>query len=557
MQIKKINFIIKNFKPKKTKVILLLSTIIALSELLGLGILIPLMQKILNTSENSNMNFLKIIYNLNFEALLILIFFVYLIKNLLILIINSYFNQFISKFRSFLSIKLFSNIINKDLKYHLKRNTSEFIHAAIDDPNIFVSFVLKSYLQIISEFLILLFICFSLIIIEPNGSAVTFVVLVFFIFLYMISTQKFSKNLGILKRVNDERRLFSLKEAFNSVKEIKFFKIEDFIIKNFSKFNDESSKSFRKHSTITVLPKLYFETVAVILILLLVYYAKIKFSIGNEMLFKVAIFGLASVKIIPSLNKLSILYQNIKFGDAVTTKIYNYIKMNYLFSTMEKEQNMNKFNYKNFNFQSLEAKNLTFMYEENQDYIFKNLNFSIKKNKHVRIDGETGSGKSTLINIILGLLKPSKGTILLNGKEINPEMIDLKEFIGYVPQTIYILNDTIENNILFGREKNLNHKENLKYLIKIFGLSEGYEKNYITENGKNLSGGQKQILGIIRALYNNPKILIMDEATNSLDQNNENNVFDILKNNFNEITIVGVTHNSKIHGLFEELIHLR
>ena len=146
---------------------------------------------------------------------------------------------------------------------------------------------------------------------------------------------------------------------------------------------------------------------------------------------------------------------------------------------------------------------------------------------------------------------------MLNGKEINPEMIDLKEFIGYVPQTIYILNDTIENNILFGREKNLNHKENLKYLIKIFGLSEGYEKNYITENGKNLSGGQKQILGIIRALYNNPKILIMDEATNSLDQNNENNVFDILKNNFNEITIVGVTHNSKIHGLFEELIHLR
>lgn len=557
MEIKKVNFIIRNFKPKKIKLIFLLSIIIAFLEILGLGMLIPLTQKILDTSDITKNDLLHFIYILKFEYLLITVFIVYLIKNSLIFIINSYLNQFISKFRSFLSIKIFSNILKKDLNFHLNQNTSEFIHASIDDPNIFVSYVLKSYIQIISEFFILSFIVFFLILIEPTGSMITFLIFFLFIIIYILLSRKYSQRLGDIKRTNDERRLFSLKEAYNSVKEIKFFKIEDYIIKNFSKFNDASSRSFRRHSTITILPKLYFEVVAIILILLLVYYTKTNFYIGNELIFKFAIFGVATVKIIPSLNKISTLYQNIKYGETVTLKIYNYIKSNSLFELEKKSLNNKLLNFENLKFEKLQAQNLSFAFNDNLKPIFENLNFTIKKKQSIRIAGTIGSGKSTLINVLVGLLKPTSGEIYLNDKPMHVSQIELNKIIGYVPQSIYILNDTIENNILFGRDKISDHEKHLNNLVKMFEFTEVLKKNFIHENGRNLSGGQRQILGFIRALYNHPKILIIDEATNSLDETSENKIFNILKKNFFDITIIGVTHDPKVQSKFDDVIDLK
>ena len=519
--------------------------------------LIPLTQKILNNSDITKNDFFHFIYVLKIEYLLLVIFIVYLFKNSLILIINSYLNQFISKFRSFLSIKIFSNILKKDFNSHLNQNTSELIHASIDDPNIFVSYVLKSYIQIISEFFILFFIIFFLILIEPMGSIITFLIFFIFIVIYIFLSKKYSQRLGIIKRINDERRLFTLKEAYNSIKEIKFFKIEDYIIKNFSKFNDASSKSFRRHSTITILPKLYFEIVAIILILLLVYHTKSNQYIVNELIFKFAIFGVATVKIIPSLNKISILYQNIKYGEAVTLKIYNYISSNSLFELREKSFNKKLLDLENFKFEKLQVQKLSFAFNDNSKPIFENLSFTIKKKQLIRIDGSIGSGKSTLINVLIGLLKPTSGEIYLNEKRISQSPIELNKIVGYVPQSIYILNDSIENNILFGRVKIPDHKKHLNNLLNMFEFTEVFKKNYIYENGMNLSGGQRQILGFIRALYNNPKILIIDEATNSLDEVTEKKIFNILKKNFFDITIVGVTHDPKLQNKFDDVINLK
>ena len=247
----------------------------------------------------------------------------------------------------------------------------------------------------------------------------------------------------------------------------------------------------------------------------------------------------------PAVNKIIGSYQQINLSKASINLVYEELKLkkNILVDRTE------KFNKNKNEFKSLLIKNLSFKYSNTDKFIFENVNFEIKKNLHIGFVGSSGSGKTTLIDCLLGLLPPTSGKILFNNQNIYNDLKNWQSNIGYVPQNIYLMDASIQENIAIGINKrfididriNSSKLSNLDEFIK--GLPDGLSTN-VGEKGVKISGGQRQRIGIARALYNNPQILVLDEATNALDTATEErflNLINELKNQQN-LTVVMITH---------------
>ena len=253
----------------------------------------------------------------------------------------------------------------------------------------------------------------------------------------------------------------------------------------------------------------------------------------------------------------------------ITQKIrYNYPIIENLLKELDSlkniDQNINEKYSDNlsFEFNRFKANNLSFHYPGTDKEIIKNLSFEIKKNTFYGITGKSGSGKTTLINILLGLIKPNKGQLFIDDKELVNGFSFTKNMVGYVPQHIYLLDDSIKKNIAFGIEdekidnsKILKVVEDIQLQKLINETKKGLDAN-VGEFGDKLSGGQIQRLGIARALYLSPKILIMDESTSALDDETEEKIIKELHKFKKDMTIIFITHTSKILNNCDNVLDL-
>jgi ABC-type multidrug transport system fused ATPase/permease subunit len=265
----------------------------------------------------------------------------------------------------------------------------------------------------------------------------------------------------------------------------------------------------------------------------------------NQLITVVGVFTIAAYRMIPSINKILNSLQTIKYSKPIIESINQEFKY---FKTL----NISPINFKKYKHaftNTFQLKNITFKYSENTGEILKNISLSIPKGSIIGLIGLSGSGKTTLIDIILGLHKPNSGLILIDNNEINYQNREFNKLIGYVPQAVYLLDDTILKNIAFGFEENeidynlLNQSIKLSELdLFINELNDGID-TVIGENGSRLSGGQRQRIGIARALYNNPEILIFDEATSALDKNTEDKILKTIYKYRGDRTIIFITHN--------------
>jgi len=261
----------------------------------------------------------------------------------------------------------------------------------------------------------------------------------------------------------------------------------------------------------------------------------------------IGIFMISSIRIIPSINRIIISLQNINFSEPTFNSILidlNQETKKNLESSLQTGGNKIKFE------KEIEFKNVFFTYPKSTKPILKNINFSIKKHEFLGIVGETGSGKSTFVDLLIGLLSPTKGTITVDGKNINGNLKGWKEKLGYVPQNFYLLDESIKNNVAFGYKENELNIEKVKSSIDksqltkfVKNLKDGLLSN-VGERGVNISGGEKQRLGIARALYNDPDILVFDEATSSLDLETEKRILETLIEIKKNKTIIFVTHRT-------------
>jgi ABC-type multidrug transport system fused ATPase/permease subunit len=259
---------------------------------------------------------------------------------------------------------------------------------------------------------------------------------------------------------------------------------------------------------------------------------------------QLTVFLAATFRIIPSANKILTQAQVIKVSNASIDLVYQELStsdVSYFNDfTFEGHQNT-------ILFKSLELKNISFKYNLNEDLILNNLNFKIIKGESIGIKGESGAGKSTFIDIVLGLLIPHEGSIILNGEK-DQSKINGKMNVGYVPQNIFLLDESIEKNIALGIQEEEIDSSKILLAIKsaqldtfVNSLPNGL-KTVIGERGVRLSGGQRQRIGIARALYNDPEIIILDEATSSLDNETEASFMKTIYSLKGEKTLLIVAH---------------
>jgi len=457
--------------------------------------------------------------------------------------ITYYFQLQFSLMREYsISKNLIQNHLSQPYIWFLNQNSAHLKNKILLDVYNLVNKSLLPSLYFISNTILVIGLLTVLLIFYP---IITLILILFFSFFYIIITLSFkiiNYSLGEKRFKLGQIRSKILSEVYTGIKQLKIRNLEKFYTDNFSTVSFEYAKKSCFGDMISFLPRYFIEAVmfggAIILILALMsFYSNIQNYITI-----LAFFAFAGYRILPSAHQIYLSVAQITFNYPTLVNIYNDL------NKIQKKQTKNLYT---MQFQKkIVLKNIYYIYPTNKFIILKNVNLTIPFASKIGIIGLSGAGKTTLVDIILGLLSPSKGKISVDGNMItNNKIRAWQKNLGYVPQQIYLTDESILSNIAFGvEEKNIDKKiveevaknVNLHNFI-INKLPKGYNTK-VGELGNRLSGGERQRIGIARALYHRPKVLILDESTNSLDKFTEQKVIESIFDAAKNTTIIVISH---------------
>jgi ABC-type multidrug transport system fused ATPase/permease subunit len=557
--------------PKKFKIlsicIFFLSFIGSCLELIGIGMFIPLMTELTNSNleviEKLKFflrSFDKLSGYLNndnwvyfFAISLILIFF---IKNFFLSFIIFFQSKFNQELTVHFSTKLFGGYLKSNLLFHKKNNSSKFIRNISLETVTYTAFLNTIY-KLISE--IFLFIGILIFLLYINIK-ITIIFLLFFSILALIY-QYLTKN--VLIKFGNIRHKYAaiiirnLQQSFSSIKSIKLANLEQKLVNLYRLNSKKITQAHKINQIASQLPRQYFEFFIVFGLCFIVFINKNFIQETSYLIMLLAIYSINIAKAVPSLMRIISHLQYADFASGSVSSISR--ELNFL-AKQEKRAELKIKLPKVIFEKNIEFKNIYFSYQNSRKKSLKNVSFKILKNEHIALIGKSGSGKSTIIDLSTGLLQQQSGTILIDNKNLkNMDINSWHKKIGYVPQTIPILDDTIANNIIFFSQRDDKKIYSVLKLARLNSLIKTLPKKIDTilgENGDRLSVGQKQRIGIARALYNNPEILILDEPTSSLDDENENNIIKEITSLKNK-TIILVTHKKNILKYFSKVISIK
>ncbi len=524
----------------------LLFIILTLSifEVISIGLVLPVVTFLVNeNSINIFRNYINIdLFNnisndeiLHLSILLLLV--VFLIKFIFQIFFYTKQNQIVFDIMHVLSRKLFNNYLSKPFYFFLNKNSSNLIsNLTIHTPDVIYNFLIPVVL-LISEMFMIIFIITVLFLLDLRTVILALVIgAVGFIFLKIIS--KKIKSWGNIRVINEKIRVQIVQQSLNAIKETIVFGRQKYFSDLFNNINNSNRKVLSKYYTLLELPKPIIELIGFsCLIVFIIVLISLNYE-GKDIIPPIATFCLASYKILPSANKILISIQRIRFAKPALDKII------FEFESIHDTNKIFQLNNHKMSFEKdIQISNLDFSYNA-ENIIFDNLNLKINKGEMIAITGGSGEGKSTLVNIILGLLSCNNGKVEVDGISIENNIEGWQKNIGYVPQKINLLDESIEENILLGEKSNT---EKIKKVLKDVQLENfsNEAKKFVGEDGVRISGGQKQRIGIARALYRDPELLVLDEATSSLDNRTENEIMELLSNLKGKKTIVFISHNLK------------
>ena len=525
-----------------------LSFITMILETTGIGLIIPLVQSIASDGMNQQfIEFLKI-FNINPTSknnlifiLTVIIGFVYTFKVLFLTYFAYAEAKLLSDINVSFSNKLYDAYLNKPYSFHLNNNSAKLTRN-IDEITLVVGLV-KASILLITEVIVFLGIATFLIVYEPTGSIIIIFFLGFFGYIFFRNVQLKVKELGKTRQIHRASYLKFLREGLRSIRDIKILQRSNEMVKLFTSNNTILNLTELKRKFISALPRLWLEWLVVMSFIVLIISMIFLNRDLQSIITLLALFAAAAFRILPSLTRIMTSIQNIIFFKPAIDTIYKEFGLK---SNIENnfKNNKNKLPLAN----EISLKNINFRYSDKDPILFKNINFKIKCGTTIGLIGESGAGKTTLINIILGLIRPNSGSIEIDGANIEENIKNWQNQIGYVPQDIYLSDDTIKNNIAFALPEEKINKQavdkavnNSKLKDLIESLSKGIETK-IGEFGDRISGGQRQRIAIARALYTNPKVLILDEFTNSLDLNTEEKIINEVNSLKGEKTIIMIAH---------------
>lgn len=534
----------------------------ALMELVCVPIVLPLVNLATYDSsgeQNKLLGMISSIFKLiSIEQLavfsIILIMIVYIMKNCIVLLMNKKQYNFIRDGKRELSLRLMDIYMYQPYLFHKEHNVAEIQRDIDTDANNFYTMVLTE-VQLITELMVCSFIGIYLFVSNPLSTLFIGIVLTLFLIGFMIIYRKQLKIYGQQGRKSYSLAIKWFLQIFGAAKEIKANSREDFFIEKYNNAIGWYLDIQCKQSYLTNVPKPILESVGVFAVLMV---AAIQIVTGGNVtdsLSALAVFLVAAFRIMPSFNRISGYVTTLTYYMASLDAVDSHLQLK---ARKNEKESLDLLSFE----KAILIKNLHFEYDD-KNVILDNANLNIEKYHSVAFIGPSGAGKSTLADIILALIEPQKGGVYVDGKNVSVNIDTWHDKIGYIPQEVYLLDDTIKSNIVFGVPEHKVDQELLNKVVKdaqleslISSLENGLE-TIIGEHGARLSGGQKQRIGIARALYKNPELLILDEATSALDNGTEAAVMDAIDRLHGKMTMIIIAHRLTTIQKCDEIYEIR
>jgi ABC-type multidrug transport system fused ATPase/permease subunit len=456
-----------------------------------------------------------------------------------------------------ISARLFYKYIKIDYPKYVNLVNSEISRNILKEVGVFISSFLVPFLFLLSEILIIIFILSFLLFYEYKLTLVFFFSSLLIISLYyLIIKNRFSK-WGTMRQVYEEKKLKIIQNVFFSLKDIKIFENEEYYYSRFLKIEKYLLKLSINQNLFLNLPRILIEIIAITFfcIIFVFFFDEQSFKIIIPLL---AVYGFACLRLLPSFGKILGNLQNIKFSKSAVNLLANE-----LIIENNNEKNIYIENKKKiFINNSIELVNVRFNHEGSSKQTLEDVNFRLNLPNKVLIVGNSGSGKTTFIDILLGLQKCSSGSIVIDGQVVRPNNFNWISNFSYVSQKPFFFENSLAENISFKEIYKQDEKQSVEEILKICELWDIYSSlNFdlnlnFGELSKKLSGGQHQRLALARCLYRNSKILILDEATNALDGLTERKVLDNIFRRYKDKSIIMISHNQNLSNYCDEVFFI-
>lgn len=551
---KNLFFLLNSQERNRVLLLFLMIVLSSIFEILGVVSILPFITVLTNPEIIQSNLILKNIYefsmifgvkNLNdFMFFSGAVLFILLILSLSLKALT-YFVQL--RFVQILEYNIGKRLIKKYLfqpySWFLNHHSAELGKNILSEVGIVIQSLVKPFIELVSKTVVTFLLIVMLLTVDLK---LTIIVGVFLSSAYSIiffSLRRFNNLNGEKRLESNHLRFKSVNNAFAAIKELKLRGLENHYIKVFS----NSAKSFAitqaNAQLIRLLPRFLLEAIAFGGLLLIILYLMKQSGNFNNSLPLISLYVFAGYRLIPYIQQIYSSITQINFINPALIKLNDDLK-NLKITVPDQKVQKNLYPKK-----SIDLRNINFTYPGENQKLFNNINLTINANSSVGFIGPTGCGKTTIVDIILGLIKPQYGSIVVDGQIIsNENMLSWQNSIGYVPQNIYLSDDTILANIAFGVKTEDINQELVEKVANIASLGEFVKdlpykyQTTVGERGVRLSGGERQRIGIARALYTKPKVLILDEATSALDFKTEKKIIESLNNLHKKITIIIIAH---------------
>jgi ATP-binding cassette subfamily C protein len=552
--IKKLFYLLPKGDPYKVAILFLMMMIAAALEVAGIG-MIPVFVSIV-ASPDTVLGYdpLQPVINfLNIESGQDLLIWgsialvgVFILKSIYMIGFNFFEARFINFRRYSISKRLMKAYMQAPYTFHLNRNTSELLRNLTREINVIITSVINDSMVIAREGFIAISVFLFLIFLEPLITLIVFLISGLGAGGFIFFTQKKVKQYGREEQGNWRVMLKSINEGLGGIKDVRLLNRETEFIESFRKAAYEVSRLGAYIRFIKSIPKPVVETTAVIGMMLIAGLMIFQGRSMDAIIPILTLFAMATVRLMPAVQQLSTTYTGLLYSFVSIEPVYDDLKElqdhNEKFLEDRKKKGSLKLH------DRIQANNVVYSYPNSGGEALRGVSFEIPRGKAVAFVGESGAGKTTIVDLILGLLKPTSGEILVDGVNIHNHLSAWQRNIGYIPQSIYLTDDTLRKNIAFGLsddeidEMKINRAVELAQLNSLIQSLPNQLDTILGERGVRISGGQRQRVGIARALYHNPQVLVMDEATSALDNITEKQITDAIESLRGDRTIVTIAH---------------
>lgn len=545
-----IGLIPKNMKLRSIFVLVLVFFGMIL-EMMGVGLIIPVFSLILDTNKLLEYPFFVGLFNIlsiNDEiyliyAALVLLIFIYSFKAVYLSILSWVQAKFVYDLQASLSKKLFTRYIFQPYSFHLTRNSAYLIRNVTTETTQLVESAFLPMMLVINEVIVISGLVALMFFITPNKAIILFSI----ILLGMITIQLLTKTLlvkwGRQRQDNEGLKIKTSQEGLGGIKDIKVLGREYQIINMFNNHVEMISNASGNRNAVQQYPRIWIEylgIISLIVIILLDIFNEIPIS---EIIPGVAFIAAIAFRIMPSSNRFLSAIQSIKFSTPVVNLITDELKLDKNVLEIKTKDKLSILDFED----KISIKDISFSFDGVTNILDK-ISIDVIKGEKIGIVGSSGAGKSTFVDLLLGLHLPNSGKIEIDGEDIYQNLDQWYQMIGYVPQSIFLSDDTLRRNIAYGLPEDKIDDVKINSAIEmaqlndfVINLENGID-TVIGERGVRISGGQRQRIGIARALYKNPKLLILDEATSALDVEIEKDVMESIYSLDSSITILIIAH---------------